>query len=532
MDRATLCVKFVDNRVRFRYGKAGVCEGCVSEGGEMRKSICGSIVVAVLCGRTPFAGAQAAGDAEACGFSPDAEAAQNVAALQKALDGGKKTVTVSRPGEYRLNARVYVDSDTKLVFGPGVVLSKTGRYDFVLVNRGALTRTWNENISIDGLTIRVNGVDVCPSPNQPLYGLRGHLTMYFVKNLTVTHFRCTDVAKTQFCLHFCQFDNLVLDTFEIRGGKDGVHVGAGRNFAIRNGVCATGDDAVALNAQDYPSSQPMQGDIADGVVENVTDERKEKTAGNAVRMLSGAWPDWRPGIMLRNGDTVRHGKNVYRVVQKETGKDFASAEAPVHTEGAWTDKAGLTFYFSQSDGAVQANVRNVTFRNMQFKEDRNCFKASWDFCSANRAIHPDTPKERIPVIKVSVQNVCSFVPRPLIVGNASFYARFEDVVCLGQLASLKGRNVDCTLAVKGWRLAKDSAAADAPDIQFDGSGVLNLSLDDVSQERDIRLGFGKGTRVRVNGSASVDTLDGLAPEKGDSVRVGNVRKTYNGRAWE
>jgi hypothetical protein len=34
-----------------------------------------------------------------------------------------------------------VDDETKLVFAPGVILKKTGRYDFVLVNHGALDLT-------------------------------------------------------------------------------------------------------------------------------------------------------------------------------------------------------------------------------------------------------------------------------------------------------------------------------------------------------------------------------------------------------
>ena len=204
------------------------------------------------------ASAPASVDASEFGFSPAAEASQNVNALQKALDGGRKTVTVTKPGEYRLNARVYIDDETKLIFSPGVTLKKTGLYDLVLVNRGALTRTWNHDISIDGLTISVNGVDHCPSKEEPVFGLRGHLTMYFVRNLTVRHFKCLDVQKSQFCLHFCQFQNLLLEDFEIRGEKDGVHLGAGKDFVVRNGVCATYDDGVALNAQDYPTSQPMQ----------------------------------------------------------------------------------------------------------------------------------------------------------------------------------------------------------------------------------------------------------------------------------
>ena len=499
----------------------------------MRNSLCS--VLGVVMGAVfalPAAEAPVVLSAADCGFAPDAEAAQNVAALQKALDGGKKTVTVARPGEYRLNARVYIDSYTRLVFAPGVILKKTGRYDFVLVNRGALTRTWNENIAIEGLTICVNGVDVCPSTDQPVFGLRGHLTMYFVRNLTVTRFTCLDVQKNQFCLHFCKFDHLVLDTFEIRGDKDGVHLGTGKNFVVRNGVCATYDDGVALNAQDYPSSQPMQGDITDGVVENVADLRKEKTGGNSVRLLTGAWPDWRMGLLLRNGDTVRHGKNVYRVLSKEVGKDVASAEAPVHAQGAWTDKAGLTFYHSQSDGAVQANIRNVVFKKLQLQESRNSFKASWDFCSANRAIHPATPKERIPVMDVTVMDTRASGPKPFVYGNASIHARLDDVACEGPLFSIKGKDTDCSLTAKGWQVAKAVGETSEPDILFEGPGVLNLSLEGVKQGRDVRLKIGKNTRTRVTGSVSVDTLDNLSPVKGDTVRVGGIKKAFSGGAWE
>jgi hypothetical protein len=472
-------------------------------------------------------------DASEFGFSPEAEAAKNVAALQKALDGGQKTVTVTRPGAYRLDARVYLDDETKLVFAPGVVLKKTGRYDFVLVNRGAPTRTWNHDIAIDGLTICVNGVDHCPSREEPVFGLRGHLTMYFVRNLTVTRFKCLDVRKSQFCLHFCKFDNLVLDHFEIRGDKDGVHLGTGKNFAVRNGVCATYDDGIALNAQDYPSSQPMQGDIADGVVENVTDLHKEKTGGNSVRILSGAWPDWHPGMSLRNGDTVRHGKNVYRVLLKDAGKNIVSTEAPVHGRGTWTDAAGLTFYHSQSDGAVSANVRNVVFRNLTFQEDRNSFKAAWDFGPVNRAIHPETPKERIPTIEVAIHNATASGLKPFVQGNASFRMRLEHVACAGPFFSIEStKDTKCAATVSGASFAATGGTSQEPDVLFDGSGTLNMTLDNVTQARDIRLLIGKNAHVRLSGSASLATLGGLSPVKGDSIKIGNVRKTYTGSAWE
>ena len=53
-------------------------------------------------------------DAAGFGFSPSAAPGKNVAALHKALDGGRKTVAVTRPGVYDLDATVWLDSDTRL----------------------------------------------------------------------------------------------------------------------------------------------------------------------------------------------------------------------------------------------------------------------------------------------------------------------------------------------------------------------------------------------------------------------------------
>ena len=252
-----------------------------------------------------------------------------------------------------------------------------------------------------------------------------------------------------------------------------------------------------------------------------------------MRMLSGAWPDWRRGMSLRNGDSVRHGKNVYRVLLKDTGKSIVSTEAPVHRQGAWTDRAGLIFYHSQSDGAASATVRNVVFRSLRFQENRNSFKAAWDFCPVNRAIHPETPKERIPIIEVTIRNVTASGVKPFVQGNASFRMGLEHVACRGPFVAIKGsRDANCSMTVLDASLAKNRGMAEEPDIVFDGSGTLNLTLDNVTQDRDLRLLIGKNAHARISGSASLASLDGLSPVKGDSIKVGNIRRTYNGSMWE
>ncbi len=467
-------------------------------------------------------------NAAAYGFVPEGDASANVAALQRACDGGGKTLVVSRPGVYSLNDTVYLDDHTRLLFGEGVVLEKTGRYSFVLANRGALTRTWNRDIRIDGLHIRVNGVDCIPAEGHPCYGLRGHLTLFCVRNAAITRFRCLDLARGQFTIHVCAFENLLIDGFEIRGMKDGLHIGAGRTFAIRNGLCETFDDAVALNAQDYPSSQPMQGDIEDGLIENVTDVGKKETTGHFGRLLTGAWVDWHRGIRLQHGDTVRHGANVYRVVMKLGTEEFVSNEPPQHTAGVWADSAGLRFVYNQSDGATSASIRNVTFRNIYLRDRRIGFAAYWETGKYHRAVHPATKPEDWPECEVRLADIHGVHATTLISSNSHLRAWLDRVAMDGCLFAGRGDRVRVDLAVTGARFA---AAGEGPDIRFAGTGRLNLLLESAMQDRDIRLDIEASTSSRVNGTASVSSVANLSPASGDAIKVGNRLKTYDGTAW-
>lgn len=107
-------------------------------------------------------------DASSFGFSPTATGIENAAALQKAVDIGG-TVTDSAPGIFKTASTVYLRSDTRLVFGSGVFLKKVdeqGPFAQVLINNGALTKTYDENITVEGLHIVVNQIDNCSEPAQ------------------------------------------------------------------------------------------------------------------------------------------------------------------------------------------------------------------------------------------------------------------------------------------------------------------------------------------------------------------------------
>jgi len=70
------------------------------------------------------------------------------------------------------------------------------------------------------------------------------------------------------------------------------------------------------------------------------------------------------------------------------------------------------------------------------------------------------------------------------------------------------------------------------DITVNGAGsVLNLTVDGLMQERDLRLSVGQGVRARVNGTGSINSLVNLTPKTGDSIKVNGVLMTFDGASW-
>lgn len=320
------------------------------------------------------------------GFSPDASGMENAAALQRAVDHGG-TVVVSRPGTYKTAHTVYVGSNTSLVFGNGVFLKKVdekGPFTHVLLNKGALTRTYDHNITVEGLHIIVNGIDV---RNFDVYGLHGQLAFFYVKDLRIDRFRCLDIGTLQYGLHVCTFEDIIIDDVVIQGDKDGVHLGRGKRFTIRNGVFRTLDDAVALNAHDYSVGNPELGWIEDGVIENCHDLDSEPRTGYFCRIIAGAWVDWRPGIEVQRSDSVVSNGRLYRVQSEPDGTVYTSRTQPRHEDGtAVLD--GINWGVVQPDVTYSAGVRNVVFRDIFLKKPRTGFSGHFDNDRFSRSYYP------------------------------------------------------------------------------------------------------------------------------------------------
>ena len=321
------------------------------------------------------------------GFSPSATGLQNMQALQKAVDQGG-TIQVSTPGTYKLAGTVYIGSNTSLQFGNGVFIKKVneqGDFSHVLINKGAKTKTFDQNITVEGLHIIVNGMDVRKFVEA--YGLHGQLAFFYVKDLKIERFRCLDLGKAQYGIHVCTFEDLIIDDVIIKGQKDGVHLGRGKRFTIRNGVFQTFDDAIALNAHDYATGNPELGWIENGVIENCHDLNAENTTGYFCRILAGAWIDWDPGIEVQQSDAVVSNGRLYRVQAKPDGTLYKSLTQPSHEKGSMV-LDGINWGVVQDEVTYTAGVRNVVFRNIFLEKPRIGLSIHFDNDKYSRSYYP------------------------------------------------------------------------------------------------------------------------------------------------
>lgn len=342
-------------------------------------------------------------DAGEFGFSPGASGIENAKAFQKAIDQGG-TIVVSQPGVYKIAAPLYIGSHTSLVFGNGVSLKKVneaGAFAQVMINKGAITKSYDEHITVEGLHVMVNGVDNC---SDLVLGLRGVLGFSYVKDLRVKGLRCYDLTGCQYCLQVSRFEDVIIEDVIIKGQKDGIHFGPGKRFTIRDAVFQTFDDAIALNGQDYSTSNPEMGWIEDGIIENCYDLIQEKTVGFFCRMLGGGWIDWEKGMKVQQSDAVVSNGRLYRVKMPPDGVLYESVTRPDFESGSKI-LDGITWVMTQEEVLYTAGVRNITFRNIQLEKPRVPFCVQMDMSEYDRSYYPgaDVPvQENIVLDNVKV----------------------------------------------------------------------------------------------------------------------------------
>ncbi len=303
------------------------------------------------------------------------------------------TIVISKPGTYKIAGTAFIGNNTSLIFGSGVFIQKSAensRFTHVLLNKGALTRTYNYNITVTGLDLDINGVDL---PMNEIYGLRGHLAFFYVKDLKIERLRCKGLINGQFCLHICTFEDLLINDVIIKGKKDGIHLGKGKRFRISNALFETGDDAIALVPGDWVSANPEYGTLEDGLIENCTDLQDDYLEGAFAKIVASAWVDWKPGIEVKHGDAVVSNGRIYRVVAKLNNRVYKSLTQPTF-EKSMMILDSINWLMFQKDTIHTAYVRNVTFRNINLHSIRTPFQL---MSYSNKWAHSYYPGARIPL---------------------------------------------------------------------------------------------------------------------------------------
>lgn len=308
------------------------------------------------------------------GFLPSNNGKENADALQTAVNKGGKII-IDIPGEYALADTILVGSDTEIIFGEGVIIRREhceNQDGNAFINRGAFTGKPDKNIKIKGLNLEVNGVECEPASEtckKTIVGLRGHLAFFYIENLILEDISITGLCHKDYGIQISNFRNAVIDTVYIEGNKDGVHYGPGSDFILRNGVFRTGDDPIALNADDYSVSNPTLGIIENGLIENCRDLYEEKNDGFFTRILSGSWGDWYSGMIVRHSDSVVYKGRLFRVVMSPSWNEMISVNPP-EFDGNFATIDGIRWAKTGYDAPHCAFVRNITFRNISLEKKR------------------------------------------------------------------------------------------------------------------------------------------------------------------
>lgn len=341
--------------------------------------------------------------------------AENRRILQELLNQGG-TVRIEKPGTYEIEDSLYIKSHTHLILDKGVKLKRASSSvgSFFLINRGAFDRTWDTDITIEGMHLITNGVEA--RRNASVYGLTGEISLFYIRNLRIFDFTCMDLPRLSFGLHICTFEDIVLERLRIEGRKDAVHLGTGKQFVIRHGIFRTFDDPIALNAHDYAVANPQMGWIEDGLIEDCYDLADKDTTGYFCRILAGSWVDWHQGMEIQNSDTVVSNGRVYRAFQKPDGTIYKSMTAPVHSEGMCT-LDGIHWVMVQNEIVYNCGCRNLHFKDIHLQKVREtALSIHFDHDWFSRSVYPGScmpVQENIIFENIIIQNETACLVRSI-----------------------------------------------------------------------------------------------------------------------
>lgn len=471
------------------------------------------------------------------GFSPTNTSSQNVIAMQNACEGGNKKVIVTIPGDYGMNGEVLMDSNTEIEFYEGVFINKTANVGTLFINRGAYTRTYNENITLRGLTVKTNGFEGQYDTTSPIYGVRGIVNFYYAKNIKIYDSECLDIGTVNWFFSFNRYEDVLVDNIKVAGNKDAMNWGNGKRCIIRNVWSSCYDDTLGINPFGYPQSSPEVGSIIDMFVENVYYKHNPAwpDGGRMFNFQMGTVSDWYSGKMILTGDIVNAGGNTYIAIgTPAAGVEVSSVTEPTIEvfDSVQTTPENISWRIQKlNETTGRAQVENITFKNI--KHDSNEMGVILTYFAGNdgtdsRTVHPDVSPLDYPEAKNikfdGLETKYGYFYLKSKLGHNTEITGLQ-----GHLADLYVILSDDTVKPSVWNIHDCNLGAVNTGFAIGNNGdvIINNNI------QDGVLNFGGLTAGRLQGNTNVDidpaTLDNA--QLGDIIRVNNVVKKYNGTAF-
>lgn len=331
------------------------------------------------------------------GASPSATASVNRAAFQAAFDAveaaGGGTVIVTVPGTYLINDTLWYPGNFRLDCSEGVVLKRSVAYSEVLFNKGALTHSTISNVQL--LNVKIDSSVGSLAYGDNMYGQVSEIGALGVSNLLIRNPRSTNLGSGQFFIQISNCRNFEVYAPDVYGHKDVVHLGGNTKHGIITFADFSNyDDAVGINAHDYPESSPYLGDIEDILIIGMKDRVYTTPYGYATRLYTGSWGAWTNGMSVQRGTTVVANGRIYQCINPNGSGPFTASASPTTTtiQAQQTTADGIIWLCKQAGTHTSASIRRVTWQGCRFENPRSgaLVYADWSKDEWHQSVYPGT----------------------------------------------------------------------------------------------------------------------------------------------
>lgn len=330
------------------------------------------------------------------GFLPTSSASENTAAWNSFPVASLVSITI--PGTYEIDGTLLLKSNTTYMWLNVLDIDTVRKienlitpYTHMFANEGISTLTRNENIEFygNGLFFDENGYELrAPAAD---YHMVGNINLFKVDGFKLDGFEQAGGGTQLFFGHFADVNNFTISNMNIENEKAAFQF-QGNTFdgTLSDIYTDTYDDALALNAIDFPIVMADVGDISRITIDNWTDNDivHSSIGGHSIRLMPGSWTNWANGNTYNINDACVNAGNIY--IRYGTDTPQVGTDAPTHTTGTVVGSDGISWNFLQTSTDTTALITDITVSNSTMNTNGTIFHPETNNDANMKSIYPGT----------------------------------------------------------------------------------------------------------------------------------------------